>query len=157
MKLVVNGAAQDIDTSRDRTLLAVLRDELGLRGAKLGCGEGECGACTVLVDGEIARACTVKIAEVASREVTTIEGIASRDSAKSDGLHRVQRTFLDENALQCGFCTPGMIVASVALLEHQAHPSEDDIARALERNVCRCGCQPRIVTAVRRAADARSR
>jgi len=147
VRLRVNGTEHRIAPEPDRSLLYVLREELGLTGTKYGCGEGECGACKVLVDGTAVRACMTPVGEVVDRSVTTIEGLAS------DGqLHPVQQGFLEARAFQCGFCTPGMIIAAVALLRQNAHPGEAEIRVALDGNVCRCGGYLRILDAVQRAA-----
>jgi aerobic-type carbon monoxide dehydrogenase small subunit (CoxS/CutS family) len=132
---------------RDR--LSVLRDDLGLTGCKYGCGEGRCGACTVLVDGQRVRSCTTRVSAVGKKPVRTIESLAA------DGrLHPLQQAFLDEDALQCGYCTPGMIMCAVALLESQKQPKREDIVTALNGNICRCGTYQRVVAAVERAAQA---
>lgn len=149
-RVVVNGGEHEIGVTADRRLLEWLRDELGLTGAKYGCGEAACGACSVLIDGALARACIVSLDEVAGRSVTTVEGLA-RDGA----LHPVQQAFVDVGAMQCGFCTPGMVVAAVALLDTEPHPSDDDITRWMAPNVCRCCTYPRIVAAVRQASERR--
>jgi isoquinoline 1-oxidoreductase len=147
-QIVVNGVARDLILDPDRNLLSVLRDEFGLTGAKPGCGEGACGACTVLLDGEPVRACKVGVADTAGHSVTTVEGLAS------DGrLHPVQRAFVELGAFQCGYCTPGMIMSTVALLARDADPDEARIKTALADNVCRCCTYPRILRAVRRAAE----
>jgi len=125
----------------------VLREELDLTGTKYGCGEGQCGACTVLVDSQPKRSCLIKVAAVAGKSVLTIEGLE-----KDGRLHPLQQAFLDADAMQCGYCTAGMILAGVALLDRAADPAEADIAHALEGNLCRCGTYPRIVAAVRAAA-----
>jgi aerobic-type carbon monoxide dehydrogenase small subunit (CoxS/CutS family) len=149
-ELEVNGARHRVDADADRSLLSVLRDDLDLTGAKYGCGEGRCGACTVLVDGHPTRSCTARVGAVAGRPITTIEGL-ERDGR----LHPLQQTFLDLGALQCGYCTPGMIMAGVGLLAENPRPSEPDIARAMQGNVCRCGTYTRIVAAIRQAATAK--
>jgi aerobic-type carbon monoxide dehydrogenase small subunit (CoxS/CutS family) len=136
-----------MDADSQRTLLSVLRDDLDLTGTKYGCGEGQCGACTVLLDGEPVRSFRVLIGEVGSREVLTIEGVANEA-----GLHPLQQAFLDAEALQCGFCTSGMIMSGVALLERNAHPTEDEIIRGMNGNICRCGTYRRIVSAIQQAA-----
>jgi nicotinate dehydrogenase subunit B len=146
--IVVNGIEYELSLEPDQSLLSVLREELGLTGAKYGCGEAECGACTVLVDGEPVPACTAPVGEVVGRTITTVEGLA--DDA---GLNPVQRAFLEIGALQCGYCTPGMIVTASALLAKNPDPGEPQIRAALERNVCRCCTYPRILRAVRRAAE----
>lgn len=147
LTLDVNGAAYQIDAALEESLLSVLRERLSLTGTKYGCGEGQCGACTVLLDGRPVRSCRTKASEVGARKVVTIEGLAS-----GERLHPVQTAFLEAEAFQCGFCTPGMIVSVAALLSAKPSPSTEDIASALGGNVCRCGTYPRIVTAVQRAA-----
>jgi aerobic-type carbon monoxide dehydrogenase small subunit (CoxS/CutS family) len=147
--LRVNGAERRVETDLDRTLLEVLRDDFGLTGTKYGCGEGQCGACTVLVDGLDQRSCQVKVGSADGRTVCTIEGLAT-----GERLHPLQQAFLDHGALQCGFCTPGMIVAAAALLQRNPDPDAAAIRRALHGNLCRCGCYPRIVAAVQAAARA---
>ena len=150
--LLVNGAEYGVDAPPEETVLTVLRDRLGLTGSKYGCGEGRCGACTVLVDGSPVRSCSMKIGAAAGKRVTTIEGLAS-----GSGLHPVQQAFLEKQAFQCGYCTPGMILSAVALLEHTADPTSEQISRYLEGNVCRCGTYPRIIEAVHAAAISRSK
>ncbi len=147
--LQVNGEERRLDSDVDRTLLEVLRDDLGLTGTKYGCGEGQCGACTVLVDGSEQRSCQMKVGTADGRKIRTIEGIATGDQ-----LHPLQQAFLEHGALQCGFCTPGMIVAAAALLQRNQEPDAAAIRRALQGNVCRCGCHARIVAAVQHAARA---
>jgi nicotinate dehydrogenase subunit A len=146
--LHINGRTHRVDGDPDDDVLSVLRHELGLTGSKYGCGEGYCGACTVLVDGEAVRSCVLRLGAVADRRMTTIEALAPEG-----GLHPVQEAFLDEEAFQCGYCTPGMVMATVALLRRTPDPTEQDIARSMDRNVCRCGTYPRIVRAVQRAAE----
>jgi isoquinoline 1-oxidoreductase subunit alpha len=147
IELVVNGTRRAIASEGEASLLSVLRDELGLTGAKYGCGEGQCGACTVLIDGVPRRSCITKVWSVAGKAVTTIEGI-ERDGA----LHPLQEAFLVEDALQCGYCTSGMIVSGVGLLKSNPHPSDAEILEFMEGNICRCGTYPRILAAIRRAA-----
>jgi nicotinate dehydrogenase subunit B len=147
--LTVNGERHEIAAAPERLLLHLLREDLGLTGPKLGCAEGSCGVCTVLVDGEPVRACVTALAEVGDRAVTTIEGLAAPDA-----LHPVQRAFVEEAAFQCGYCTGGMVLAAVALLARNPQPSDAEIEEALQGNICRCGTHPRIVRAVRRAAEA---
>jgi aerobic-type carbon monoxide dehydrogenase small subunit (CoxS/CutS family) len=130
----------------------VLRDDLGLTGAKYGCGEGQCGSCTVLLNHEAVPSCTLPVSAVGNRSVTTIEGLGSRER-----LHPLQQAFLDTSAFQCGFCTPGMILGAAALLEEQPQPSVEQIKASLEVNICRCGSYPRIVEAVRLASEIRRR
>lgn len=146
-ELYVNGKSCRVDADSERTLLSVLRDDLDLTGTKYGCGEGECGACTVLIDGKPARSCTKAVGEVGSGKVVTIEGI-ERDGR----LHPLQEAFLKTQALQCGYCTSGMIMSGVALLEKTPRPSTEDIVRAMKGNVCRCCVYQRIVDAVKEAA-----
>jgi aerobic-type carbon monoxide dehydrogenase small subunit (CoxS/CutS family) len=145
--LIVNGAARAVDVPAEQPLLGVLRDELGLTGCKIGCGEGECGACTALVDGEPIRSCITPVGAVAGRQLLTIEGLE-----RNGELHPLQQAFLDVGALQCGYCTPGMIMAGLGLLLRCPDPSEEAIVDAMQGNICRCGAYPRIVQAIRRAA-----
>ncbi len=146
--LVVNGVGRPVAPGPDRSLLFVLRDELGLTGAKPGCGEGACGACTVLLDGEPVQACQVHLSGVAGRPVRTIEGLAPAGT-----LHPVQRAFLEVGAFQCGYCTAGMVMSTVALLEHEPDPDDVRVRAALHANACRCCTYPRILRAVHRAAE----
>lgn len=146
--LNVNGRAHEIEGEPGDSLLSVLRFELGLTGSKYGCGEGYCGACTVLIDGQITRSCVTRIGAVAGKPITTIEAIAD-----GDRLHPVQDAFIEAEAFQCGYCTPGMVMATIGLLKTHPDPTEQDIAKVLDRNVCRCGTYPRIVRAVRLAAQ----
>lgn len=145
--LRVNGRTHEVEGEAGDSLLSVLRYELGLTGSKYGCGEGHCGACTVLVDDQLARSCSVRLGVLAGKAVTTIEAIA--DGAR---LHPVQEAFLETEAFQCGHCTPGMVMATMALLRAHPEPSNDDINRFMARNVCRCGAYPRIVEAIKLAA-----
>jgi aerobic-type carbon monoxide dehydrogenase small subunit (CoxS/CutS family) len=149
LTLDVNGVKHLVDAPPEESLLSVIRERLNLTGTKYGCGEGQCGACTVLVDGRPVRSCRTKASGAAGGKIVTIEGLASGDS-----LHPVQAAFLEVEAFQCGFCTPGMIVSAVALLAARPAPSNEDIASALGGNVCRCGTYPRIVMAVAQAARA---
>jgi len=151
-RLSVNGTVHEIALDRDRSLLYVLREELGLTGTKYGCGEGECGACKVLVDGVAVRSCTTPIGEAVGRSITTIEGLASEDR-----LHPVQAAFLEAGAFQCGYCTPGMIIAAVSLLARNPHPTDPEVRAALDGNLCRCGGYLRILEAIERAAGAPAR
>ena len=148
-ELRVNGKTVRVDAEGDRSLLGVLRDDLGLTGSKYGCGEGRCGACTVLIDGQPARSCITKLSAVAAREVTTIEGLA-RDGT----LHPLQQAFLDAGAMQCAYCTSGMIVTGAALLYQNPDPSRQEIVEYMDGNICRCGTYPRIIAAIRTAARA---
>ena len=149
LNMVVNGSERRVDAPPEESLLSVLRNRLQLTGTKYGCGEGQCGACTVLLDGRPARSCRTQASEAVGKKITTIEGLA-RDGR----LHPVQAAFLEAEAFQCGYCTPGMIVATVGLLERNPDPGEEDIAGHLTGNICRCGTYPRILTAVKRAAQA---
>ena len=145
----VNGEPYELEhVPVNRTLLQVLRDDLGLTGTKEGCGEGDCGACTVLLDGKAVNSCLVLAAEVDGREVTTVEGLA-----KSGKLHPLQQAFVDEGAVQCGFCTPGMLMSAKALLDVTPLPTENEIRTALAGNLCRCTGYVRIVSAVQKAAQ----
>ena len=147
--LRVNGTDRSIDAEPGDSLLSVLRYDFGLTGSRFGCGEGQCGACTVLLDGAGARSCVTRVGSVGNKSITTIEALAPSSGA----LHPVQQAFLDAEAFQCGYCTSGMVMATVGLLKTNPNPSEQDIARLLDRNVCRCGIYPRIVKAVRLAAE----
>jgi nicotinate dehydrogenase subunit A len=145
--LRVNGTTHEVEGDAADSLLSVLRYELGLTGSKYGCGEGQCGACTVLIDGQATRSCVTRIGSLNGKSVTTIEGLSN-----GDRLHPVQEAFLEAEAFQCGYCTPGMVMATVSLLATSPNPSEQDIARVMDRNICRCGTFPRIVRAVKAAA-----
>src|SRR5580765_1088653 len=147
VELTVNGKSRRVDAAPDETLLSVLRNRLDLTGTKYGCGEGQCGACTVLLDGRAMVSCQVPVSEAAGKKIVTIEGLA-----QNGRLHPVQAAFLESEAFQCGYCTPGMIVACVGLLQGNASPSAEDVAGALTRNVCRCGTYPRILQAVQMVA-----
>jgi isoquinoline 1-oxidoreductase subunit alpha len=144
--LLVNGTNRQVNADPDQTLLSALRDHLDLTGTKYGCGEGACGACTVLVNGKPVRSCQVTVSASAGKKITTIEGLEQKS-----GLHPVQQAFLDQEAFQCGYCTSGMILSAVALLEETPNPSEAEIVRHMNGNVCRCGTYPRIVAAIRQA------
>ncbi|WP_396626601.1 (2Fe-2S)-binding protein [Luteitalea sp.] len=146
--LRINGKSHDVEAEPDDTLLQVLRDDLDLTGSRYGCGEGQCGSCTVLVDNRAMRSCVVKVSAVTKAQIVTIEGLATGDT-----LHPVQQAFLEVEAFQCGYCTSGMVMATVALLRTNPSPTEADIVKVLDRNVCRCGTYPRIVKAVRLAAE----
>jgi aerobic-type carbon monoxide dehydrogenase small subunit (CoxS/CutS family) len=147
-RLTVNGRSREVDAAASTSLLAVLRDQLDLTGAKSGCGEGACGACTVLVGGRAVRSCITPVSAVGSKPVVTIEGL-ERDGK----LHPVQQAFLEAAAFQCGYCTPGMILEAAGLLARRAAPSEAEICGGMEGHICRCGAYGRIVEAVRRAAQ----
>jgi len=148
-QLNINGRVYATEADADASLLFVLRDHLDLTGSKYGCGEGQCGACTVLVDGKSRRSCITRVGDVAQKQITTIEGLA-----QGDRLHPVQQAFLDESAMQCAYCTSGMIMTAVSLLNAKRDSSAAEIARSMEGNICRCGTQPRILLAVQRAAKA---
>jgi len=147
-ELLINGTRLRFDADSDRSLLSVLRDELDLTGSKYGCGEGQCGACTVLIDGQATRSCITNVGAAAGKKITTIEGLE-----KNGRLHPVQQAFLEADALQCGYCTPGMIMSGVALLARNTNPTEQEVLRFMEGNVCRCGTYSRIVTAIRKAGQ----
>jgi aerobic-type carbon monoxide dehydrogenase small subunit (CoxS/CutS family) len=149
ISLEVNGKRHSVQADSDTPLLSVLRDELGLTGTKYGCGEGQCGACTVLIGGVPRRSCQTPLSAASGKPITTIEGL-ERDGR----LHPVQQAFLDAGAFQCAYCTSGMIMSGVALLRQNPNPSAREIAHSLEGNICRCGTYPRIVDAIRRAAQA---
>jgi nicotinate dehydrogenase subunit A len=146
--LLVNGAEHKVEVASEAVLLNILRDNLGFTGAKYGCGEGQCGACTVLVDGSPVRSCRMQIGAAAGKKITTIEGLAADSS-----LHPVQQAFLDLEAFQCGYCTPGMIMSAAALLQRTARPSREQIVSHMNGNVCRCGAYLRIIEAIQHAAS----
>ena len=150
--LLVNGAERSVDVSPEDTLLSVLREKLELTGTKYGCGEGQCGACTILLNGAPRRSCQLSVNDAAGKSIVTIEGFEHNGQ-----LHPVQQAFLDQGAFQCAYCTSGMIVSSVALLQKNPNPSATEIAQALQGNICRCGTHPRIVAAVEQAARAMHR
>jgi aerobic-type carbon monoxide dehydrogenase small subunit (CoxS/CutS family) len=143
----LNGKVIELEVDGDRKLLWVLRTDLNLPGTKYACGQGLCGACTVLVNEEAQRSCQLPIREVAGKKVVTIEGLA-----RGEALHPLQKAFLGYNAFQCGFCTPGMILSAYSLLKKNASPSESEVLQAMDGNLCRCGTHPRIVKAIQTAA-----
>lgn len=147
INFTLNNKPVTLEVDGDRELLWVLRTELGLTGTKYGCGEGVCGACTVLVDNEAVLSCQIRIKDVAGAEVTTIEGLE-----KDGGLHPLQKAFIEHDALQCGFCTPGMIMKAQGLLTENPNPSRSAIVEGMEGNLCRCGAHPRILDAIESAA-----
>ena len=147
ISITVNGQPATIEGAPDRTLLEALREDLQLTGTKYGCGEGQCGACTVHLDGEAVRACQLDVSDAAGKAVTTIEGLA-----EADQLHPVQQAFLDANAFQCGYCTAGMIMRAAALLEKAPSPSNEEVIEAMNGNLCRCCGYVGIRDAIRRAA-----
>lgn len=147
IRLSVNGKARSVDTEPERPLLEVLREDLGLTGTKYGCGEGQCGSCTVLLDGKPAVSCVTTVRAAEGRKIVTIEGLAAGGK-----LHPVQQAFLDEGAVQCGYCTPGMVLRTMALLENHPKPTDAQIVDGLNGHLCRCSDYQRIMAAVRRAA-----
>jgi aerobic-type carbon monoxide dehydrogenase small subunit (CoxS/CutS family) len=147
ISLAINKRRYTVDADPQTSLLTVLRENLDLVGTKYGCGEGQCGACTVLIDGRAQRSCVTRVESVAQKQITTIEGIGN-----TEHLHPVQKAFLAEGAMQCGYCTPGMIMSVVSLLNQNHHPTQNDIVNFLEGNICRCGTYSRIVNAVQKAA-----
>jgi aerobic-type carbon monoxide dehydrogenase small subunit (CoxS/CutS family) len=146
-ELHVNGTRRTIDADAERSLLSVLRDDLDLTGTKYGCGESRCGACTVLLDGRPVRSCSTPVSSAAEAEIQTIEGLA-----KDGKLHPLQEAFIKGDALQCGYCTSGMIMSAAALLSRDPQPSREDIMRSMNGNICRCGTYPRILAAIQEAA-----
>jgi aerobic-type carbon monoxide dehydrogenase small subunit (CoxS/CutS family) len=151
--LTVNGKQMELDVDSRMTLAELLREKLGLMGTKVGCNRAECGSCTVLLDGQPVYSCTVLAVETAGREVLTIEGLF----AAGGKLHPLQEAFIEHDALQCGFCTPGMVMSLKALLENKPRPSEEEIRKAIDGNLCRCGCYPNIIKAALAAAEKMAR
>jgi aerobic-type carbon monoxide dehydrogenase small subunit (CoxS/CutS family) len=149
IELRVNGVKHKVEAQPDRMLLGVLRDELGLTGTKYGCGEGQCGACTVVLEGRAVRSCRMALSDCVDKPITTIEGL-ERDGK----LHPLQQAFLDVGALQCGYCTAGMIMNAYALLSKRRDPSRQQVMQAMEGNICRCGTYQRILAAINQAAGA---
>jgi aerobic-type carbon monoxide dehydrogenase small subunit (CoxS/CutS family) len=147
IQLEVNRKRYSVSSDPDSPLLYTLREELGLTGSKYGCGEGQCGACTVLIDGMARRSCIFPLGDAVGKAITTIEGLE-----KDGALHPVQEAFVDAGAFQCAYCTSGMIMSSVALLQKNSNPTTADIVQSLQGNICRCGTHPRIVVAVQQAA-----
>ncbi len=143
MELLINNKKYPVKTAEDESLLTVLRNELDLTGSKYGCGEGVCGACTVLVNGSAVRSCITKIGTLQGKSITTIEGLA-----EGEKLHAVQKAFLQVDVFQCAYCASGMIMSAVSLLEKSPHPSEADIVKSMQGNICRCGTYPRIMKAI---------
>ncbi len=146
--LTVNGVARTVTTDPQRPLLDVLREDLHLTGTKYGCGEGRCGACTVLMDGKRVLSCVTPVSLADKKSITTIEGLA-----KGGALHPIQEAFLEEGAVQCGYCTPGMILSAVALLQDKPNPTDEEIVAEMNGNICRCNGYVKIKNAVRRAAE----
>jgi aerobic-type carbon monoxide dehydrogenase small subunit (CoxS/CutS family) len=147
IEVFINGNSRRIEADPDRTLLSVLREDFDLIGTKYGCGEGQCAACTVLIDGAATRSCLTKLPAVSGKRIVTIEGLAP-----AGGLHPVQEAFLEADALECGWCTPGMILGAVALLRRNPRPGDAEIASGMNGHICRCGTYPRVIDAIRRAA-----
>jgi aerobic-type carbon monoxide dehydrogenase small subunit (CoxS/CutS family) len=145
-RLSINGRSYSVDVDPSTSLLTVLRERLDLTGSKYGCGEGQCGACTVLIDGKAQRSCITPVASIAHRQVTTIEGLAGEQ------LHPVQEAFLEAGAMQCGYCTSGMIMSAVALLKRNPAPKQSEIIDFMDGNICRCGTYLRIIGAIQKAA-----
>ncbi|MHC4130595.1 MAG: (2Fe-2S)-binding protein [Planctomycetota bacterium] len=148
VSFTVNGEKKTVRTDAGRSLLDVLREDLHLTGTKYGCGEGACGACTVLMDGECVLSCVTAIAEADKKTITTIEGLSTDES-----LHPVQQAFLEESAMQCGYCTSGMVLTAAALLEKSPNPTDEEIVEAMNGNICRCNGYVKILNAVRSAAE----
>jgi len=148
-ELHVNGSRRRVEADAERTLLSVLRDDLELTGCKYGCGEGRCGACTVLLDGKPVRSCTTRVGAAEGKPIRTVEGLA-----EGDKLHPLQQAFLDHGAMQCGYCTTGMIMSALGLLTDEPNASREDIVRSMNGNICRCGTYARCVAAIEQAAKA---
>lgn len=147
IELLVNGTKHRVEVDADQSLLGVLRDDLELTGTKYGCGEGQCGACTVLIDGKPTRSCLTAAASASGKQITTIEGLE-----QNGRLHPLQEAFMEVGAMQCGYCIPGMLMSGAGLMKKNPHPTDAEILRAMEGNVCRCGTYPRILAAIRIAA-----
>lgn len=148
ISFILNNEKHTQEVREDMRLLDFLRDEMGLTGTKEGCGEGECGACTVIIDGKAVNSCLVLVPEIDGSEVVTIEGLS-----RSGELDPIQQTFIDEGAVQCGFCTPGMIMSAKALLDRNSAPSDEEIMEAIEGNLCRCTGYYKIIQAIRKSAE----
>jgi aerobic-type carbon monoxide dehydrogenase small subunit (CoxS/CutS family) len=148
LALTINGARREVDVPPNATLLSVLRDDLALTGTRYGCGRGQCGACFVIADSRAVASCLLTADQAARMEITTVEGLA-----KEDELHPVQRAFVEEDAMQCGYCTSGMLISAAALLAREPEPDETAIRDALAGNLCRCGVYGRAIRAVKRAAS----
>jgi aerobic-type carbon monoxide dehydrogenase small subunit (CoxS/CutS family) len=147
LELQVNGASRRVQCDPDKSLLWVLRDDLDLTGSKYGCGEGQCGACTVLIDGVATRSCVTKVSSTTGKRIVTIEGLE-----KKGRLHPVQEAFIEAGQMQCGYCTAGMIMSAAALIQKTHNPTDQQILRAMEGNICRCGTYTRVVQAIKKAA-----
>ncbi len=148
MDLLINEKRYTVDANSNESLLNILREKLDLTGSKYGCGEGSCGACTVLINGKATRSCITMAGTVGEKKITTIEGLADEKN-----LHPVQNALLEADAFQCAYCAPGMVMSAVSLLKSNARPSEADIVRAMQGNICRCGTYPRIVKAIQNASN----
>jgi carbon-monoxide dehydrogenase small subunit len=148
IRLTVNGISYELDVKPWETLVDVLRNDLGLTGTKEGCGLGECGACTVIMEGKVVNSCLVLAAEADGKKITTIEGLADGDK-----LHPIQEAFVEQGGLQCGFCTPGMILSTKALLDENTNPSEEEIRRGIAGNLCRCTGYTKIIESIKAAAE----
>lgn len=146
--LEINGVKRQITVTPDRSLLSVLREDLDLTGTKYGCGEAQCGSCTVLMDGRAIRSCVTPVSRAAGKKITTIEGLQ-----QNGALHPVQQAFLDSDAMQCSYCTSGMILSAVELLQETPHPNRDQIVKHMNGNICRCGTYQRIISAIQKAAQ----
>ena len=151
IRFTLNGVKTEIDVAADRRVVDILREDLGLTGTKEGCGAGECGACTILVGAETRLSCLMLAAQLAGQEITTVEGLAA-----DNRLHPLQQSFIEHGAVQCGFCTPGMLLAGVALLKKNPHPNRDEIREGLSGNLCRCTGYQKIIDAVQSAAGSLS-
>lgn len=149
MEFVVNGTKHSVQPHADESLLQVLRDRLDLTGTKYGCGEGSCGACTVLIDGKATRSCIFPAAKAAGSVITTIEGLA-----KNGTMHPVQEAFVKVDVFQCAYCAPGMVMSAVSLLEKNPHPNREQIIQGMQGNICRCGTYPRIIQAIEEVSNA---
>ena len=157
IEIEVNGVRQQVDVEPERRLLTVLRDELDLTGTKYGCGEGQCGACTVLIDGAPARSCQTRVGAMAGHKITTIEGVVQHATVTRELLlHPLQEAFLEVEAMQCGYCTSGMIMSAVALLQRNPAPKENEVIDFMDGNVCRCGTYPRVREAITRCSSTAS-
>ena len=148
LHVTINGQGYELQTEPNRRLIDILREDMGLTGTKEGCGEGECGACTILLDGKAVHACLVVAAQLENREVLTIEGLL-----KNGRLHPLQQAFIQEGAIQCGYCTAGMIMTALGLLLDNPHPTEDEIRRAIAGNICRCSSYREIICAIQKGAE----
>ena len=149
MELLINGKKHTVSSEAGSFLLFVLRDELDMTGTKYGCGEGQCGACTVLLDGKPVRSCRLPLSAAKGKEITTIEGLE-----KEGKLHPVQQAYLEVDVFQCGYCAPGMLMSTVGLLKAHPNPSDEEIVQFMNGNICRCGTYPRIITAIKKASKA---